>query len=588
MSNTVKKNIFFIQVDTLSERDLSFFNIGMLSIATLLQNNGFEVSCLTYEQLCSLSYDQRQSFFKNANPDIIGFNVNSDNITNVKYLARDMKKWLPNCPILVGGPLISVTKESILNNLEFDFAIIGEGEYPTLNLCENIIRNKGNLREIPSIIYRNTEGEICSNAREPVIKNLDELPSPNYSLINNNDRLLYSSGRGCPFSCSFCFQGVHGKGYRYLSSERVVKDIIENCKKYNISLVTILDDTFVANPKRAIEISELLKKEKANHNLDFIFFCEGRIDTLYHHPELLQSLKEAGLVKLQLGIENGNQKILDAYNKKITLEQVESVVRNLNETDHIACHSNIIIGGPFETNKTFENSLNFAIKLMNLAPGLLEFVPSCLCPYPNTDIYNNPSKYGLKIIDTEWLKSSTLQLPSCETEKLNIRQVLKLKFHFINSIISEMNKITKTLDYNRINFQIALSKYGIETSYYKQITSISPVIKKYFDLKNDVSRLRLENINAQMLPYTKPIFLSKAYSSSNKYVIQGYFEPVYIELPVEKAIYDLSNGKLTMIEIAEYVKSKTNNTLDTDKFIESIMLPFYKRIEKSYQILFTI
>ena len=586
--NNMESDILFLQIDHLSNFQYTAFNIGMLSIATLLKKNGFIVKCLKNMELSCLNYSEKKEYLKKLNPKVIGFNINSDNIYNVKYIARDIKKWLPNTIILLGGPLVGIIKDSILNETSFDMAIVGEGEFSTLKLCEKIIKNKGNYENIEGLIYRDKKGKIFMNSIAEPIEVLDILPPIDYSLTNKTRGFSYSSGRGCPYNCSFCFRGVHGKGYRYVSSKRVINDIISTCEKYNSTFVGIMDDTFVANPQRTKEICEGLKIEKANRNLDFALFCEARIDTLYRHPELIPILKNAGFMKIQLGIENGNQEILDAYNKRITIEQIESVVKNLAKQKYICANANIIMGGAFETEKTFDKSLNFAIKLMNLAPGYLEFSPALLCPFPGTDICNNPSKYGLKLIDTKWLKSITLTRPSCTTDSLNVQRIAELNISFLEKIDLEMNKIIARLKFDDINFRISLAKYGIHSLFYFRILEIAPIIQKYFALKNNYSRFRLEEVSIKQIMNSRPLRLKEPSYIKNRYFLSDYLKPVYIDTPVEKAIYDLSNGKLTMIEIAEYVKYKTDCLFGMNEIIDKIMLPFYKRLETSYHILFQL
>ena len=586
MNNPYKKNIFFLQLTTLWDSKFCCFNLGMLSIATLLKKSGFSVECLKSDQLESLTYENKEKYFKTANPEIIGFNINSDNIHSVVYFARDLKKWLPDVIILVGGPLVSIMMETVLDEPSFDMAIVGEGEFPTLKLCNKIIKNKGCFEDIEGLIYRK-DGKVITNPKGALIENLDILPTPDYTLTDACGAFSYFSGRGCPFNCSFCFQGVHGRGYRYFSAGRVVNDIINISEKHKMKAVAIGDDTFIANPKRTVQICEGLIKEKNKRNLKFSIWCEGRIDTLYRHPELLDILKKAGLVKLQLGIENGNQEVLDAYNKHITLEQIEAVVSNV-ANEMIFMNGNIIIGGPFETYKTFEKSLEFAIKLMRLSPGLLEINPVFLCPYPGTDITKNPDKYGLTIIDANWLKSLSTLLPSLTTKDLNVFDLMNLKHIFLDRAKIEMLKMLKIAGFETMSFHMYLSSLGFETDYYQMLLHFAPVIKKYFELKNKSSRFRLDEMNYEKLLSSKPIGLIRPLYSGKNYILEGYFDKIDIKKPEEKLIYDFSTGKLNIVEIAQFVKSKLSLDNDIEPIIKTIMIPFYKRIEKSYHIIFQI
>ncbi len=599
--NRSKTNIILIQLDSFTDLKYTFFNPGILSIATLLKKSGYSVCCKRTGDLSCVSYERIKDFFTDSQPEIVGFNINSDNIMNVKYMAGDIKKWLPGTTVLVGGPLVSIMKDRLLDEKCIDMAIYGEGEFPTLKLCDKIIKNQGEYSDITGLIYRDIKGTVKINSQTPQIEDLDILPPPDYSLLGftpcryktpgPNNPIFYSSGRGCPFSCSFCFQGVHGKGYRYFSAQRVIKDIMENCEKYKSTSVCIIDDTFIANPARTTEICNGIKQQKKLKNLDFSIWCEGRIDTFYRHPQLLEKLKSAGLVKLQLGIENGNQQVLDLYNKKITLEQIEFVVGEIARTKGIVCFSNFIIGGPFETEETAAKSLEFALKLMNMAPGLFEADPAFLCPYPGTDIARHPEKYGLTIVDDEWYKSLSVQSPSCITGSLGIDDLMRIRLEYLNSFNNERLKILKKLDYDTVKFHIELkSKYGFETYYYNTIKDSAPVIIEYLLAKNSDSRFRIREMQRQTLEKSRPVRMIQniSYTKGRQYLLNGYLEPVYIKNPLEMEIYDYSNGKHSIAEIAGKLKSGLNYEITENRIIDKYILPFYRKLENSYHILFQI
>src|SRR5690606_18858186 len=106
---------------------------------------------------------------------------------------------------------------------------------------------------------------------------------------------------------------------------------------------------------------------------DFKWFCEGRVDIISKHPEIAQAMQEAGLIRLQIGVESGNQRILDAYRKGITLEQITECVDICYEADILSVIGNVIIGGAFEDNETIQNTIEFVCKLMARAPGCYDF-----------------------------------------------------------------------------------------------------------------------------------------------------------------------------------------------------------------------
>ena len=100
----MKFDIFLIQLESAVLLTSSIYNLGLLSIASVLQNSGYSVKALMTQNFRDLSYSERINLFKESAPSIVGFNINSDNINNVAYMAEEIKKVLPSVYIVVGGP----------------------------------------------------------------------------------------------------------------------------------------------------------------------------------------------------------------------------------------------------------------------------------------------------------------------------------------------------------------------------------------------------------------------------------------------------------------------------------------------------
>jgi radical SAM superfamily enzyme YgiQ (UPF0313 family) len=583
------EDVLLIHVDSYYNLLYSFYNLGLLSMATVLQQAGFKARCISSGNIFFLNQHKMKSMITKFSPRIVGLYVNSDNIHNVIYLASDIKNWVPGVRIVVGGPLATIKKEELLDIPVFDFVVPGEGEIPLLGLTEYYIKGKGSLKEIPSLIYR-VEGQVVINPRCEPIKDLDSLPPINYDLVNVNYGFFYSTGRGCPFKCSFCFQEVHGKGYRFHSAERVVNDIVRTVEKYNSKTVNIVDDTFIAKPERVDEICRGLIEKRKEKNLDFIFFCEGRVDIFDRHPELLEKLKDAGMARLQIGVETGNQEILDAYNKKITIAQIEKVMERIGSIGGFSAYGNFIIGGPHETRKTFEKSVAFAKKLLNMAPGGFECATSFLCPFPGTDIGEHPEKYGLICTDQDWRKGLTMSDANCYSEALSINDIRAMEREFLDEIGKEMRKVAIAMDPAMMerHFNWAL-RYKMHTLYYLNVFMQAPILESYFSIKKSAKFRRLQDIPEDQLTEHFPLRImeKRLYSNGGDVIeLPGYFRKVTIRSAAERTVYEYSAGKMNIGEIADASIADLKSDLSRDEFIRSVMLPLYRRIEKSYHIVF--
>ena len=251
-------DVVMIHVDSYYNLTHSQPNLGVLYIATVLKERGYRVKVLAPTDLFLMTREDLQALFTGARPRLVGFYTMSDTIFQVSTLAGRIRTWVPDVKFIAGGPLASALGPDLDRYFPFDYSVKGEGEFAMLAVAEFVCRGTGDLSAVPGL-YTRTGAGLASGPPVEFIKELDELPNPDRNLVNNPLRFHVSTGRGCPYACTFCFQAVHGRGYRYRSARHVVDEIIHNLEAHNHRAFDIIDDTFVANPKRVLEFCELLR-----------------------------------------------------------------------------------------------------------------------------------------------------------------------------------------------------------------------------------------------------------------------------------------------------------------------------------------
>lgn len=582
-----KQDVMLIYLDVTLEANVSDIPIGILSIATVLKQDGFAVKCFTYKDILAVKAEMRRTFFAHQAPKVVGFSVDSDNIQLTIKFAEKMKKWLPTTTIIVGGPLATLDKEKMLDHKVFDYSIVGEGEYSVRDFCRAVVRKEGEVKNVPGVYYREN-GEVHLTAPAKIIENLDELPQLDYSISNNVANNTYLSGRGCPFNCTFCTK-ITPDGYRYFSSERVVSDIIK-IAQYGRSYIIIGDDTFIANPKRVQEICKRLVEEKEKRKLKFSLYCEGRADIINKHPELIDCLKEAGMIRMQIGIESGLDDILQAYNKRITTKDIEKCIDILYSKKPIIICGNLILSAPFDTYERFRKSLDYMKHLINKAPGFLEVYFPHLCPYPKTHIGDNPDQYGLEVIDREWLTGVTTAMVACLPKGLKEEDIIKMRMEAFKEIEDTYDNIVLKMPYDEILFHLERHLYGGRSVYYHRLLLKRPILDVYFRCKQIKNGCRLnEIINKPDFTEAYParVLNSPNYTEDGKdFILEvSTEEKVIITDELEKQLYLYSFGKLNIDEVADqmmrFMPDKTKNEI-----IQNFMIPTYKKWENFYHLFF--
>lgn len=345
--------------------------MGILYLSTFLSKNNYDVSLL--DQFArDYSTEETLKWIKKEDPDILGFSTITTAGTgrSSAEIAKRVKEEInPNVKILFGNYHATFNDTRILNKYPFlDACIRGEGENTLLEIVEKVEKGKG-FEDIRGVTYRNN-GRIIRNDDRPLIENLNTLPFPDRKLLgdvvytNRNEGLDLSVGkftsiassRGCAFKCSFCSSSMFWGSWRPRSPENIIQEllILEELGYKNLLWV---DDNFTISKSRILKLSKLVRKEK----LDFTWMAEGRVSQ--SSKELINAMKRMGCKALNFGVESGSQKILDWYNKKITISQIHTAIKNSKKVGIDFILANFIVGAPIETREDIINTLNFSLKL---------------------------------------------------------------------------------------------------------------------------------------------------------------------------------------------------------------------------------
>lgn len=585
-----KQDVVLIHAENFYGANDAIFNMGLLSIATTLISKNYKVVCLNPYQIFITSNDELIKFFRLYNPALVGFYTTADNIFMVKEIAALIKGANRDIKIAAGGPQACALEGKILEDENIDIVVLGEGENTFPQIVEHFITGKTELKDIKGVIYREG-GSIIKTEDAVLIENLDELPYPMLPLGGHNKNFYpIVTGRGCPYNCVFCFKGVHGNKYRYRSAEKVVEEIIMAVEQFGFSVIYILDDTFVVNIDRAKKICQKLIDYQKISKKKIIFYCEARVDILAKNFELLELMAECGFERIQIGIESGSRKLLEVYDKKIKLEEVVEVVKKCYELNIATVAGNFIIGGPGETKATVEESMKFAEKLIDLAPGMVEFNVSFLTPYKNTPIYENPGKFGLKILDTEFKTGVSMNEPHIQTKALLFRDLNNLKLQFLSRISNYMAGKIPFIHPGKIVKHFYLAKFfGCASQWLANFYMALPAMSAFFNFSLCPRFVILNSLPGDKWKNAHPmrVFPNIVYEPwDDSIVLSGSFKETRITNKIEKEAYRFAAGKLKAIDIVKEIKNKFNLKETEEEIWNEKIKPLYSQLEKLYYLAF--
>ena len=377
---------------------------GLAMISSILKQDGCDVTLLD-----AFAHQKKKQdiieYVKNAEPDILGITVMTHNVGQTVRFLSDIKKILPKTITVLGGIHASIEYQSLLrNHPDVDIAVIGEGELTMLDLVYKI-QNEQPLNDVKGIAYRE-QGEIRINTMRENIKDLDSLPFADWEslpmhkywdrwTIKKNYACLIVS-RGCPFSCTFCGHSIIGKTYRAKSSDKVLEEVKLLYDKHHVRNLTLADSTLNVSNKWLRDVCEGLIKLKR----PIKWGCSIRADHV--DKETLQLMKKSGCVKIFLGVESADNKMLKSMKKNESIEKINEGIQMIKEVG-LTPDLGFIIGMPGETKESIMKTIEFA-RTFNKSVCSFTYAT----PYPGTELYETAKKEGFVVDD--WSKHNTYTL----------------------------------------------------------------------------------------------------------------------------------------------------------------------------------
>jgi radical SAM superfamily enzyme YgiQ (UPF0313 family) len=387
MSSTGNRKIILINPRATYFEEVAqkcFPPMQLLYLAAAIRQRGFEPTVLDANAF-RMTDEQIADVVRAENPLLVGFSVYSDILHQIRDMTRLVRDASPGSHIVLGGPHVSAVPARTLEQFhDADYALAGEAECSLAMLGEAMIE-QGRVDSIPGIVYR-VDGAVALGP-QPEYPKLEDVPRPARDLVARayDEKRYYSilvrrrpvdtlfSSRGCPFRCGFCYN--FRQEYRYRTADDVV-DELTRIRERGIRDVEIADDTFTGRRGRAMEIFDRIIAEK----LDISFRIKSRVDVFTE--EMARKARQAGVYLVAFGMESGSQQMLDAMNKKTTVE-MNARACSLTRKYKMLSHSSWIIGFPGETPDTVNETLDFIRKNRPSTVNL-----AVLRPYPNTEAYN--------------------------------------------------------------------------------------------------------------------------------------------------------------------------------------------------------
>ncbi|GMR25589.1 MAG: radical SAM protein [Ignavibacteria bacterium] len=335
--------------------------LGILYISSYLEKQGIEneIFDTTFSSKIEL-----KKYLLQYLPEYIGIYVNLMTKLNVLEIIKFVNslKELSQTKIILGGPDVKYNVENFLNH-GADYLVIGEGEESFCELIKVLdTKKQQSLREISGIGFKNEAGNTILTQSRTLIKTIDELPIPIRKKIDiaayqnfwkkhhGSDAISVSTMRGCPYTCRWCSRAVYGLSYRRRSPAKVIDELEVIQSDYHPDTLWFVDDVFTISHKWMNDFRQELKRRKLKINYE----CITRADRL--NEEVISMLKDSGCFRVWIGAESGSQKIIDAMDRRVDVEQVREMIK-ITRKYGIETGTFIMLGYPGETEKDIEETI---------------------------------------------------------------------------------------------------------------------------------------------------------------------------------------------------------------------------------------
>ena len=340
---------------------------GLCSVAACLRGAGHEIKVL---DLCFSKSPDRAiaAAVRNFEPQLMGISIrNIDNGTGFKpvfLLEETRREVIDPCkvhfsgPIVIGGPAVSINAREVLEFLDLQYALRGDGEPGMLDIARKLELGQ-RISGVPGLVVRD-HGEIIEANPPARSQDLDRLPTIRpHSFIDIrpyrefDSPLQIQTKRGCALQCVYCtYNHVEGRQYRLRSPDKVAHDIEVLVKETGVNHIEFTDSAFNIPLQHAKAVLRSLAAKKLDLRLRTMGLNPGFVD-----EELVDLMKAAGFMDVDLGAESGCDKTLKTLGKSHTREDVLRAGRLLRSRK-IPTSWYLVLGAPGETRQTIQETFD--------------------------------------------------------------------------------------------------------------------------------------------------------------------------------------------------------------------------------------
>jgi radical SAM superfamily enzyme YgiQ (UPF0313 family) len=321
--------------------------------------------------------------------DVIGIslrNIDNTEVKELKYFITQYQNLIneirrnSTAIVILGGSAFTIFPSELMNALNADYGIIGEGE--RLNSLLDAIREKKDPLKIPGVI---TKSDVTENPAAVFPEPWDNRIARRFDAQNTNIAFYLKRGgmlnlqtkRGCSFKCIYCtYPHIEGSSLRLFDPDEIANTALE-LQNAGAKYIFITDSALNCSYPHSMEVARAFLRKKISIPWG-AFFAPTKPPADYY-----KLLSDAGLTHAEFGTESLSNQMLKNYRKPFQVDDVFASHELAQEAGIRIAHY-FLFGGPGETNTTLEESLKNSGRLLKAA----FFVFCSMRIYPHTELYD--------------------------------------------------------------------------------------------------------------------------------------------------------------------------------------------------------
>jgi radical SAM superfamily enzyme YgiQ (UPF0313 family) len=238
--------------------------------------------------------------------------------------------------VIIGGPDPPHHADAYLA-AGADVVVIGEGERTIEELLIALRSPRPDLTTVNGIVFKGDDGTIVRTPPRALLPDLDQQPYPDREAIDvpaylrawrerhGFGTVSLITARGCPYTCTWCSRSVFGETHRRRSVMNVADEVEGIVDRYHPERLWYADDVFAIHRTWTIAYA----RELETRHLHMPFECISRAERI--DDDVAAALASLGCFRVWIGSESGSQRILDAMERGVTVDQVRTAVGQLKQ-----------------------------------------------------------------------------------------------------------------------------------------------------------------------------------------------------------------------------------------------------------------